>query len=576
MDVTPSSSVARSLGWLSKLSAVFLVIAGMSLARSVLVPIAVALLLSFILTAPVKWLQRLGLPRRICLAVVMVLALSCLAGTGYFLARQLGDLADQVSHYTESMRRRVAALPFLEGGPWASLEHSFDRVTAGLERRTEALETVRTVTGPRSAAERLRAGLEPLFAPLTNALIVFVLCLFMLGHREDLRNRLLRLAGTQNLMLTTRALDDGAHRISRYLSAQLGINAAFGAVLACGLYAIGIPYAALWGATAGLLRFVPYVGAAIGALLPATLAFALFPGWEHTVLTVAVYAVLALLTAGVVEPLLIGKRTGVSSVALLVSILFWTWLWGPIGLVLSAPLTVSLAVLGRHLPPLHFLAVMLGDEQPLGPAVSFYQRLLARDEDEAGEIVTSLRPSLEPLGVLERVILPALTLASRDRERHEISEADVAFVTAVSGELIAQVSPKPPRCAAPGGVIGIAANGVFDERVLDMLASAMSELEIVPADADLAEIASRIQSHAPQWVCIAALPPAGGPRARQCCQWLKERFPNLRVMVLRPGDGRAESNPATARFVWAGADTVVTNLTEAVLCSRAPRLKRAA
>jgi predicted PurR-regulated permease PerM len=576
MDATPSSSVARNLGWLSRLSAVLLVIAAMSLARSVLVPIAVALLLSFILSAPLKWFQRLGMPRRVSLALVMVLTLSCLTGTGYFLARQLGDLADQVTHYTESMRRRVATLTFLEGGPWGSLERSFERVTAGLERRTEALETVRTVPGQGTAAERLRSDFEPLLAPLTNALIVFVLCLFMLGHREDLRNRLLRLAGTQNLTLTTRALDDGAHRISRYLSAQVGINAAFGAVLACGLYAIGIPYAALWGATAGLLRFVPYVGTAIGLLLPATLAFAIFPGWHHTVLILAVFGVLTLLTAGVVEPLLIGKRTGVSSVALLVSVLFWAWLWGPIGLVLSAPLTVSLAVLGRHLPPLHFLAVMLGDEQPLGPAVTLYQRLLARDEDEASEIVTSLRDSLGPLGVFERVILPALTLAARDRERHEISEEDVAFVAAVSSELITQISPRPPRYVSPGGVLGIAANGVLDKQVLEMLASEMSELDVVQADANLAEIASKVEARAPRWVCIAALPPAGGPRARQCCQWLRERFPNLRVMVLRPGDARADLNSATARFVGAGADALVTNLTEAVLRSRETPLKRAA
>jgi predicted PurR-regulated permease PerM len=576
MDVTPSSPVARSLSQLSRLSAVFLVIAALSLARSVLVPIAVALLLSFILTAPLKWLQRLGLPRRLCLALVMMLALGCLVGTAYLLARQMGELADQVSHYSESMRRRVAALTFLEGGPWGSLQRSFERVTAGLERRTETLETVRTVAGEGSAAERLRSAFGPLLAPLTNALIVFVLCLFMLGHREDLRNRLLRLAGTQNLTLTTRALDDGAHRISRYLSAQLAINAAFGAVLALGLYAIGIPYAALWGATAGLLRFIPYVGTAIGLLLPATLAFALFPGWHQTLLTVGVFGVLTLLTSGLVEPLLIGKRTGVSAVALLVSVLFWTWLWGPIGLVLSAPLTVSLAVLGRHLPALHFLAVMLGDEQPLGPAVTFYQRLLARDEDEASAIVTSLCGSLEPLGVLEQVMLPALTLAARDRERHEISEEDVAFVTAVSGELIAHVSPPLQRSGAPGGVLGIAAHGVFDEEVLDMLASTMSELDIVRADANLTEIAFEIQARAPRWVCIAALSPGAGPRARQCCQWLKQSFPGLRVMVLRPGDARPDQSPAAARFAGAGADAVVTNLTEAASCARTTGLSRAA
>ena len=234
--------------------------------------------------------------------------------------------------------------------------------------------------------ETLRDVGGPLIAPFATAGLVVVLVIFMLLQREDLRDRVLRLVGGREVARATEAMDDAAKRISRYLLMQLIINVLYGIPVGIGLYFIGVPNPILWGCLATVLRFIPYLGPVIGALFPIALSFAVAPGWTLPLLTVALFVVLELFSNNVLEPWLYGASTGLSPVAVLVAAVFWTMLWGPLGLLMSTPLTVCLVVLGRHVPQLGFFDVLLGDEPALSPEVKFYQRLLARDPEEATEL----------------------------------------------------------------------------------------------------------------------------------------------------------------------------------------------
>jgi predicted PurR-regulated permease PerM len=567
MDLGRSTISARTRSSpLAKLATVTLAVFILSQGKPVLLPVALAAALAFILGPPMRWLQR-RITRLPALILVMLLALGALGSAGWVVGAQLNELSTQLGNYTESMRRKLVALQAGGSGPLARVEAMIARVEDGLQRKGAPADvSVHVVPDEGSPAARLWSLVEPLAEPLLTLLVVVVLCVFMLGRQDDLRNRLIRLAGTGNVTLTTRTLDEGAQRITRYLLDQAAINAAFGAVAGAGLYLMGIPYAALWGAVAALARFVPYVGAMAAMAMPATLAFAIFPDWSRTVLTVVLFLGMDFLTAYLVEPLVIGRRTGVSSIALLVSALFWTWVWGPVGLVLSTPVTVTLAVLGRHVPDLEFLAVLLGDDQVIGPELSFYQRLLARDEDGADELALAQRASLGPAGVVDRIIIPSLALAARDLGRREITPEDEAFVVTWSRDTFGHLGPAAigDGAAPPARALGVAAHGAGSELLLEMLAAeavaAPGWLEVLGPATSLPTVLARVAERAPELVCVAALPPDGGPYARQLCQRLKARFPGLSVLALRPDEPGVDPAGAARRLRESGADVVVATL----------------
>jgi predicted PurR-regulated permease PerM len=337
-------------------------------AKVVLVPIALAILLAFILTPVVDALERRRCPRIGAVAVVVLLTLGLIGRFSYVLTYQFNDLATKLPHYSTSIREKFAALRPGRKGAISNIQKTVEEISHELEKpeqqqqkdtalvAPQALDvsknaqSVRIVPNESTNVARLWEMLAPIFAPLATAGIVLVIVVFILMQREDLRNRFIRLVGQDRLTLTTKMLDESRQRISRFLLTQCMINASFGTIVAVGLWKIGIPYAALWGVTAAFLRFVPYLGSFLALLLPTALAFILFEGWWHSIVTLSLFLLLDALTAYVIEPLLIGHNTGVSSLALLVMALFWTWLWGPIGLLLSTPLTVCLTVLGKHMP----------------------------------------------------------------------------------------------------------------------------------------------------------------------------------------------------------------------------------
>ena len=441
---------------LGALGTVVLIVAVLARAQAIFVPLALAIVVAFALGPAVRLFER-ALGRVGAVAVVVFVALTAVAGFGYLLERQVVELSAEMTKYSDSIQRKMIALRGSEGSGLGGLSKSVDRAVRNLDEQVEAdqgARPVRLVPAEATALERIGSALAPVVEPLARAGIVLVLVIFFLVKREDLRDRFIRLVGRGHVTLTTRALDEAGHRIGRFLAQQSAINGTFGVAVAAGLLGIGIPYAPLWGFVAAVLRFVPFVGTLFAMVIPAALAFAQFPGWWQLVATLGLFLGLDVLVAYFVEPIVIGAKTGVSSMAMLASAIFWSWLWGPVGLVLSTPLTVCLAVLGKHVPRLSFLAVLLDDKPALEDQMVLYHRLLSGDEEEAQEILDKRFREKTKGQVFDEIIIPALLLADRDRARGEISESDhqhvvrtiraLADTGPVASRDSAATSPLPP------------------------------------------------------------------------------------------------------------------------------------
>src|SRR5690349_2799833 len=401
------------------LASTCIIIAGLYFGREVLVPLALAILLSFLLTPAVRWLERLRIPRTPSVLIVVLIAVGFVGAIGYVVERQFVTIINQLPNYEDQLRAKVHALGS-HGGVFRKAEQEMKNITGAT---TQATTSAATVAGPTPPGEEapgsgshapttqptpdnplpvrlfpaaspltvLRDFAETVLNPLATAGLVLVFVIFMLLTREDLRDRMIRIVGHGRLNLTTQALDEASTRISKYLGALAIVNTAYALCTAGGLWVIGrflghgqgFPDVVVWGILVGLFRFVPYVGVWIGASFPLLLSFALFPGNAAFFATLGLFVVLEILVSQFIEPVWYGQSTGMSPLAVLVAAVFWTWLWGAIGLLLSTPLTVCLVVIGKYVPQLQFLDILLGDEPVLPPHVRVYQRLIAGDEEEA-------------------------------------------------------------------------------------------------------------------------------------------------------------------------------------------------
>ncbi|HEY6644043.1 AI-2E family transporter [Povalibacter sp.] len=557
--------------WVS-LFAVVLVTVLLWAAKDVLLPLALGIILAFMLSPLVRLFDKAKLPRFASVTLTMMLALGSVGGAGYVIADQFADLATQVTRYTSQMRQKATELRAGSNAAFKQFTRTVDRVTEQLDGHASELraaQPVRVVASGLSPVERLREKAAAIFEPLASAVIVLVLVAFMLGQREDLRDRLIRLTGTDNVIVTTRLLDEAAQRVSRYLVAQTLVNICLGALVAAGLYWIGVPYAALWGGLTAVLRFVPYVGTTLSALLPAALAFAIFPGWTETLQTLGMFLILDLTTGYFIEPLLFGRRTGVSSFALLVSALFWIWVWGPMGLLLATPLTVCIAVLGRHVKSLRFLAVLFADEPALQPHVGYYQRLLARDEDEANALASRMAAELGAVGVMDEVLIPALRLAEQHYSRSEISQEDMDFVVEATAEIVVQIRARQQK-PSPGetGILLVGTSGCADKVVLEMLATAMEgnghAVTTVGENETAAEAVTRVVTSRPDLTCVVAVSSTRGAQARGHCRRIRSALPSARLLVLRPLPDMNDTARSIGRMKEAGADRVAITLRQAI------------
>ena len=407
-------------------------VAALYFGREVLVPIALAVLLSFILSPCVRFLQKVHFPRVVAVIAVGGVAFSAIFGLGTLMVSQVNGLATELPRYQTTLAAKIDSLRGVAAG-----SGTLERASAVLHDLSQEIDKPKG-----NSADLLRDGttldkpipvevrqpdpgtlqtistlIEPLIHPLTTTGIVLIFVVFILLQHQDLRNRLVRLAGTKDLQRTTAAIDDAGERLSKLFLTQLGLNAGFGLIIGVGLYIIGVPSAPLWGIFAMILRFVPYIGAIISAIFPLTLAAAVGTGWSMVLATAALFLVVELVAGQVIEPLVYGRSAGLSPVAVIVSATFWTWLWGPIGLILATPLTICLVVLGRHVEQLKFLEVMFGDEPPLKPAELIYQRMLARDPIEAAEQAEIFLQENTLAAFYDEILLGGLQLAQNDAER---------------------------------------------------------------------------------------------------------------------------------------------------------------
>lgn len=557
-----------SFGRLGQLA---LLVAVLYCGRPVLVPIALSLYVAFVLTPPSNRLEQLGVPRGVSVAAVLSAMLGVLCVLGAVLAVQLADLASKLHAYPAQMSTKMSGL---RGGGF-KLVTDFSRALGELARSLEQqlgtgdhLTAVRVVPGGASAVQRLEEAFGPVLEPLAGLTLVLVLAVFILAHREDLRGRLILLLGAQNITVTTRTMTEAFSRVSHLLLTQAYINGAFGFVISVGLYFIGVPYAALWGAIAGILRFVPLLGPLIATLLPTLLAFVSFPGWKEALLTIGLFLVVDLLLANFIEPLVLGKRTGVSALALLISAVFWTWLWGGLGLLLATPITVCAAVVGRHVQELKFLAVALGDEPGLNPDLNFYQRTLARASKDAFRLLRRKVAESSLVAAVDELLIPALRLMVTDEHLHAINrDAADRLVSDLDG-LFTRLrgSAAPPTSLDERRIVTIAAESNADALLLRLLGGALAERG-VPAQAIARsgrdEALARALALRPALVCIAALPPAGNINARFLCRRLRKELPGAFIVVLSPETEHHRSHEAEARLREAGANQVVGTMTEA-------------
>jgi hypothetical protein len=382
------------------------------------------------------------------------------------------------------------------------------------------------------------------------------------------------------MAVTTKALDDAGQRISRYLLAQFCLNVGFGVVIGIGLYFIGVPHALLWGFLASVLRYIPYVGPWIAAIFPVTLSLLISPGWVQPILVVLLFVTFELISNLIVEPLVYGQSIGVSQAALIVAIAFWTWLWGPMGLVLAAPLTVCLVVLGKYVPQLKFFDILLGDEPPLSAEMNFYQRLLARDPDEASDIVREQLQTLSLGEVFDRVLIPAMILAKRDEASDRLASEEAEYIVHVTKEIVDEQDVPEVTDESLSAedtarqeqrpklrILGCPASDDADEAALVMLGrlldSKLAELDVVNTLPLVSEIVAKVEAERPSIVCIATLPPGGLARTRLLCKRLRSSRPGLKIVVGRWGlRSGADSN--REQFLAVGADYFGTTLEETV------------
>ena len=417
------------------------VVCGLYFGRAVLIPITLSVLLSFLLAPLVATLRRLRMGQLPSIFIAVFFALAIVLGAGALITAQIVQLAADLPQYQVAIERKIetvqektvgradvflgrAALTLQRVAPSRPAPpRSFGKASRNAPSAPMPVEVHEPALTPMQLAQR---AFSPVIAPLETTFIVLVVTIFILLQREDLRDRLISLFGSRDLHRTTTAINDAASRLSRYFVAQLGLNLSVGAVLAVGLAGIGVPGALLFGIVAALLRFVPYIGIWIAALLATCLGAAIQPQWTMAVWTFILFVVVDLVAGQVAEPYLYGRRSGLSPLAVVVAAIFWSWLWGPIGLVLSTPLTLCLVTLGRYADRLNFLTILLGDQPALTPAQTFYQRLLADDPHEAIVQADRLLSEMSVIDYYDQVVLEGLRLARNDALRGVLTSEQLA------------------------------------------------------------------------------------------------------------------------------------------------------
>ncbi|HUZ96119.1 MAG TPA: AI-2E family transporter [Edaphobacter sp.] len=603
------SSASRELSRLLIIVVAVVAIAVLYLAKEVVVPLALAVLFSFLLAPVVTFLQRIRLPRILAISLVILAAGGIVGGGGWTVFTQLVDVTAHLPAYASNINEKLATLH-------SSKSTSFSRAQKEVELLSQKIGVLSSNTTPDQRHPSTKAlGASPnrpvsvqevgqtngrlgtihgVLGAMVSILLVIVFTFFMLMQREDLRNRFIRLTGHGHLNLMTQALDDASRRVSRYLSLQLLVNTCYGSIIFTALHFMGLPHAILWGALAGVLRFIPYIGAPIAGILPSAFSIAVFNGWTHTLVIMAIFFCMEVVTANFIEPHVYGRHTGLSSLAILVAAVFWTILWGPIGLILSVPLTVCVVIVGGHVPSLEFLTVLLGDQPVMRPEAQYYQRLLAGDQREASQVLDTYLKDKSLEDLYDSVLVPALSLSEQDRHGNVIDDATVGFIMQTTKDLVEELclsseDPKPSdaarkamsngnvhgtsegiptlRVLAPKKIACVPVRDDADEVIAIMLAQLLERaghsakmIHLGSVDGMLAEVSQA----APDLVCLSALPPYALSYARAAYKSLRAQQPQRKIII---GLWNYIGDPAkAAKDISGGAeDHICTSVAQVLL-----------
>ena len=614
------SATARMLSQLWFITIAVLAIAVLYMAKILLLPLGFAILFAFLLAPVVAFLERLRLPRPVAaLFVILAFAgLLCVATWTFFT--QLVAIANDLPTYGDNIAQKMQALHSPSNSAYSRAQQKLQNISEelGIANSTGALPPpgqrdanpigttpdhpvqVREVGRPTGRLDQLGGVIEP----LTTALLSVVFTFFVLLQREDLRNRLIRLSGDRNLSRMTQAMSDASRRISRYFLLQIAVNLVFATVIAIALYLIGLPHAVLFAALAFLCRFVPYVGAPIAALTPTLLSLAVFPGWRHSAEIFGVFVVLEIVTANYVEPHIYGKHTGLSSLAVLIAATFWTLIWGPVGLILSVPLTVCLVVMGSHVPSLEFLTVLLGDQPVIPPYTAFYQRMLAHDEREAADILENSLKTESLTAVYDSILIPALTLVEMERQKGDLEETTLRFIRNSTSEMVDELgfraieeknestesssasttgkNPSVPTSLVPGpsvpvppipgpSVLVIPVRDGFDDLISTMLSQVLDQAGFHAASIPIQRIdetVSAVAGQKPDIVFLSGMPPVAMARANRIFRTLRSANPALKIVM---GIWHYNEDPSHAAQMISRTEDlhISTSLADAVAEARA-------
>ena len=593
-------------------------IATLYFARDFLIPLALAALLTFLLSPLVARIERwLGRIAAVLLVGTMIFAAT--GAAGWVLTRQLVDLATKLPDYKENIQTKLRSIKVPTGGVFTKFSETVEELKRDLPGREASTQTVvpaaekpKTAVLPPSAAPAAASVqvvetskvnpmvlvqylIAPLLGPLGKAALVVLLVIFMLLRREDLRRRLIRLIGKGRISASTHAMDDAGARVFRYLFMQLVVNVSYGIPVAIGLYFIGVPNAVLWGACATVLRFIPYIGPWIAAAIPVALSLAVSPSWMMPLLTIGLFVLLELLSNNVMEPWLYGSSTGVTPIALIVAAVFWTWLWGPVGLILSTPLTVCLVVMGRHVPRLSFLSVLLSDEEALTPAEDCYHRLLTVGEQDELEFVEAYLKVNSLTALYDSVFIPVIIATEKDHRLEQLDDEqrllieqslrdiieDLGTLPQVTSKIdahqaVAEDTPSPGP-APQFRVYCLPARADRDELAGAMLTQLLQQQGFAAQNASgklaAGELLDLVEKSGVDAACISVVSPSTVIQARYLCVKLRESFPQLKIVIGLWGTTQGVTD-AARRLRDSGADEVVTTLEDAVvqLAKHAPTL----
>jgi len=572
-------NAADSLGGLWAIGLTAAIVAALYFGREVLIPLSLALLITFLLAPLVEKMERL-IKRVPAVLIALSLILAAALSSGWVITRQAVDLAEQFPSYKENIRAKLRSIKVPEDGVFTKLSEALNDLKKDVPDvlKSEKADTPGTDGQPApqlvkvmessspNPFEVARTWFAPVLGPIGTSALVFLLVAFMLLKWDDLRGRIVRLVGQGRISMTTRAMDDAGSRIRRYLLMQLVVNVTYGIPLAIGLYFIGVPNAILWGALATVLRFIPYIGPWIAATFPMLISLAVSPSWLPPLLTLSLFIAIELISNNVLEPWLYGSSTGVSSIALIVAAVFWTWMWGPVGLVLATPITVCLVVMGQHIPQLSFLNVVMGEDEALTPAEDCYHRLLRVGHHDEVEFADAYLKANSLTDFYDQVLVPVVIAAETDYRQGLLESEEHTRLTASIHDLLEDISEKvrpDPTAISPERITCriecLAARAQRDDTAGMMLAHALQQkgidAHVTHGKRSAAQLATSFEENLPDLVIITAVAPTKAIHARNLVEKIRSVVPEQKIAVVIFGND--EGNQGEIKALKSGGIEIV-------------------